>query len=348
MASLLQDLRFGVRMLFRSWSFTATAIIALALGIGATSAIFSVVYGVLLKPLPYREAEQLVRVYENNPVERFQMFPMSPADFLDYRKQNRVFQDFVTYVRQDQQYGGDYPERLIGVRVSHGFFRLFGIEPMLGREFTQEEESTSGATDVAIISYDVWNRLLQRDPQVIGKTIRLSDSPFRIIGVMPAGFEHVSGGYRLPRGEAVGVWLSFNMLGDPQRVARSFHYCNTLARLKQGVKIEEAQAAMNVIANHLETQYPDDKNWRVQLKPLRDDLVVHARPVLLILACVVGFVLLIACVNVANLLLARAAVREREVGAPDANRKCHACDHRRHAGTTLRLLGCAYAGSSRP
>ncbi len=150
MASLLQDLRFGVRMLFRSWTFTATAIIALALGIGATSAIVSVVYGVLLKPLPYREAEQLVRVYENNPVERFQMFPMSPADFLDYRKQNRVFQDIVTYVRQDQQYGGDHPERLIGVRVSHGFFRLFGIEPMLGREFTQEEESTSGATDVAI------------------------------------------------------------------------------------------------------------------------------------------------------------------------------------------------------
>ena len=313
MASLLQDLRFGVRMLFRSWSFTATAVITLALGIGATSAIFSVVYGVLLKPLPYREAEQLVRVYENNPVERFQMFPMSPADFLDYRKQNRIFQDIVTYVRQDQQYGGDHPERLIGVRVSHGFFRLFGIEPMLGREFTQEEESTSGATDVAIVSHDVWNRLLQRDPQVIGKTIRLSDSPFRIIGVMPAGFEHVSGGYRLPRGEAVGVWLSFNMLGDPQRVARSFHYCNTLARLKQGVKIEEAQAAMNVIANQLEAQYSDDKNWRVQLKPLRDDLVGHARPMLLILACVVGFVLLNACVNVANLLLARAAVREREM-----------------------------------
>jgi putative ABC transport system permease protein len=168
MAPLLQDLQFGIRLLRRNLSFTATAIVALALGIGATSAIFSVLYGVLLKPLPYRDSERLVRVYENNPVERFQTFPLSPADFLDYRKQNRVFQDIATYVRQDQQYGGDHPERIIGVRVSHGFFRLFGVEPMLGREFTQEDESTSGATDVVMISHDVWSRLLERDPQVIG------------------------------------------------------------------------------------------------------------------------------------------------------------------------------------
>src|SRR5258707_11629827 len=146
MGYLLQDLRFGIRLLLRNRGFTAVAIAALALGIGANSAIFSVIYGVLLKPLPYRDPERLARVYENNPVERFQMFPLSPADFLDYRKQNRVFQDIVTYVRQDQQYGGDHPERLIGVRVSHGFFRLLGIETMLGREFTQEEEPTMGAT----------------------------------------------------------------------------------------------------------------------------------------------------------------------------------------------------------
>jgi len=313
MPPLLQDFRFGIRMLLRNWSFTATAIVALALGIGATSAIFSVIYGVLLKPLPYWDPEQLVRVYENNPVEGFQMIPLSPADFLDYRKQNGVFQDIATYVRQDQQYGGEHPERLIGMRVSHGFFRLFGVEPMLGREFTQQEESTSGAVEVAIISYDVWNRLFGRDPQVIGRTIRLSDSPIRIVGVMPAGFEHVSGGAPLPRGESVGVWLPFNRLGSPQGLPRVFRYCKTVARLKPGITIEQAQAAMNVIAHQLEAQYPDDKNWRIQLEPLHDDLVGHARPVLLILAGVVAFVLLIACVNVANLLLARATAREREM-----------------------------------
>src|SRR5579872_1415792 len=215
---LSQDVRFGIRVLLRNRSFTAVALAALALGIGANSAIFSVIYGVLLKPLPYRDPERLVRVYENNPVERFQKFPLSPADFLDYRSANRVFQELATYVRQDQQYGGERPERLTGVRVSDGFFRLFGAEPMLGRAFTKQEEAVSGPTDIAIISHNVWTRLLSGDPQAIGKTIRLSDFPFRIVGVMPPGFEHVSGGYRLPRGEAVDVWLPFDLLGNPDRV----------------------------------------------------------------------------------------------------------------------------------
>ena len=223
---------------------------------------------------------------------------------------------------------------------------------MIGRAFTQQEEATSGATDVAIVSYSVWKRLLGGDPHVVGKTIRLTDYPFRIVGVMPPGFEHVSGGYRLPHGEAVDVWLPFNMLGNPRGVPRAFHYCNTVARLKPGVTLEEAQAEMNVSAAGLEAQYPDDRNWRIQLKPLQDDLVGGARPTLLILAGAVGLVLLIACVNVANLAAGprhdaragdgdprRRGSHPRKARASDAHRKRDAGRGGRRPGAALRLVG---------
>ncbi len=306
------DLRLALRTFARNPTFAATAIIALALGIGATSAIFSVIYGVLLKPLPYRDPGSLVRVYEHKPAERLSAFPLSPGDFRDYRRLNRVFESMATYLRQDQQYGGDRPQRLIGMRVSHGYFHLLGVEPQLGRSFTQEEESNPGPVDTVIVSHNVWKRLLGGSPQVIGSTIRLSDSPFRVVGVMPPGFEQLNGGRRLPRGEAVDVWLPFNLLGVAQ-ISRVAHYCHTVARLAPSITIEQAQAEMNTIAAGLEEKYPDDQNWRIQLKPLHDDVVGQARPTLLILAGAVGFVLLIACVNVSNLLLARSAVRQREM-----------------------------------
>ena len=283
MRCLPLDLRLALRTFARNRSFAATAIAALALGIGATSAIFSVIYGVLLKPLPYRDPGRLVRVYEHIPAERLGVFPLSPADFRDYRRQNRVFESIAAYIRQDQQYGGERPQRLIGMRVSHGFFHLLGVagvEPQLGRTFTQEEESNPGAVNTVIVSHNVWKRLLGGSSLAIGSMIRLSDSQFRVVGVMPPGFEQVSGGRRLPRGETVDVWLPFNLLGMPG-VSRVAHYCNTVARLAPATTIEQAQAEMNAIAAGLEAQYPDDTNWRVQLKPLHEDLVSQARPTLL-------------------------------------------------------------------
>jgi putative ABC transport system permease protein len=306
------DLRLALRTFARNRSFAGTAIAALALGIGATSAIFSVIYGVLLKPLPYRNPGNLVRVYAQISAERLDAFPLSPADFRDYRRQNHVFESMAAYIRQDQQYGGEHPQRLIGMRVSHGFFHLLGVAPQLGRAFTQEEESNPGPADTVIVSHNVWKRLLGGSPQAIGSTIRLSDSLFRVVGVMPAGFEQLNGGRRVPRGEAVDVWLPFNLLGVPQ-ISRVAHYCQTVARLAPATTIGQAQAEMNAIAAGLEVQYPDDAKWGIQLKPLHDDLVSQARPTLLILAGAVAFVLLIACVNVTNLLLARSAVRQREM-----------------------------------
>src|SRR5262245_59782158 len=184
MRSLSLDLRLALRTFARNRSFAVTAIAALALGIGAACAIFSVIYSVLLKPLPYRDAGRLVRMYEHNPAERLGAFPLSPADFRDYRRQNRVFESIATYIRQDQQYGGEHPQRLIGMRVSHGFFHLLGVEPQLGRAFKQEEESNPGAVDTVIVSHNVWKRLLGGNLQAIGSMIRLSDSPFRVVGVM--------------------------------------------------------------------------------------------------------------------------------------------------------------------
>ena len=317
MDNLIQDLRFGLRLLRKNPGFTTVAVFTLALSIGANAAIFDVVNGVLLKPLPYAEPDRLVRVFENSP--RFPKFPISPANFLDYRERNDVFDDFATFVRGDLDLSmnngpNDRPERLIGMRVSNGFFHLLGFEPMLGRAFSSTEE-IKGNERVAIISQALWERGFARDSSIIGSTVTLSGQSFTVIGVMSPELQHVGGDYHsLPHGGNVDVWWPLTM--DPK--VRTSHFLNSIARLKPGITREQAEARMNGIAEQLEEQNPEIKGWRIRLVSLRDEIVGGAQTMLLILFGAAGFVLLIACVNIANLLLATSTARQKEIAVRTA------------------------------
>jgi predicted permease len=298
MDGFLQDIRFGLRTLRKSPGFTVVAALTIALGIGANSAIFSVINGVLLKPLPYSQPDRLVRVFTSS--QTFPEFPLSPADFLDYRDQNRVFQDLALFVRDDLQFSAnERPERLTGMRVSYGFFRLLGWNPILGRTFAASAELPGNEREV-ILSHGVWKSRFSSDPGVIGRTVNLSGRAFTIVGVMPPGLQHVGGAYHsLPHGDNVEVWWPLTL--DRAKAQRSSHFLNGIARLVPDVTIERANAEMNAIAVRLEKMYPaSNKDWRIRLVPLRKEIVGKAEPLLLVLLGAVGFVLLIACVNVAK------------------------------------------------
>ncbi|MCI0389445.1 MAG: ABC transporter permease [Acidobacteria bacterium] len=307
---MFQDLSYGMRMLLKSRAFTVVAVLTLALGIGANTTIFSVVNGVLLKPLPYREPQQLVRVFESS--RTYPKFPMSPGNFRDYRDQNNVFESFALYTREDLELSMDgRPELLPAMRVSAGFFQTLGFQPALGREFRREDESP-GNTQVAILSYGLWQRRFGSDPNVVGRVVAFSGNPFTVVGVLPAGVQHVGGDYRSqPHGETVDVWWPMQLSAKSPRFA---HFVNTVGRMKPGVTREQAAADFNVIAGRLEKQYPNtNADWRIRIHLLHEEIVGHTRTTLLVLLGAVISVLLIACVNVANLMLARATVREREI-----------------------------------
>src|SRR5689334_10333282 len=310
MQTLWQDLRYGIRMLLKNPGFTAVAVVTLALGIGANTAIFSVVNGVLLKPLPYRQPEQLVRLFESSTGQP--KFPMAKGNFQDYREQNATLSGLALYTRQDLELSrDDRPEQLAGLQVTAGFFDLLGVRPLLGREFRREDEMpNSGA--VVILSHALWQRRFSADPDIVGKAVTLSGRPFTIVGVMPPGVQHVGGDYRsMPHGESVDLWWPIEL--RPQ-ASRGSHFCNAVGRLKPGVSVGQASTDFNVIAARLAEQFPNtNQGWRISIKPLHEEIVGRAQTTLLVLFGAVFFVLLIACVNVANLLLARAAAREREI-----------------------------------
>jgi predicted permease len=311
LATLWQDLGYAFRMLRRSPGFTAVAVLTLALGIGANTAIFSVVSGVLLRPLPYPEPGELVRVFTVLPTQPH--FPMAVADFYDYRERTKVFGSSALYAERDLDLtANERPEHLSGMAVTHDYFRVLGFHPILGRDFEESEEYKKN-NHVVVLSERLWRTRFNADPAIVGKGVLLSGESFTVIGVMPAGIQHVGGDFHTPaHGETVDLWWPLALLPhDAAGCDRGCHYLNMVARLAPGISATQAGAAMNSISAQLAKEHPDNAH-QILVVPLKEEIVGRARLTLFVLLGAVGFLLLIACVNVANLSLARATTRQRE------------------------------------
>jgi putative ABC transport system permease protein len=307
MQTLWQDLRYGARMLLKKPGFTLIAVLTLALGIGANTAIFSVVHTLLLRPLPFPESDRLV-VLAGKGKESLLGGTVSYPDYEDWRARARSFEDMACFLNTGLNLTGvDPPVAASSRRVSWNFFPMLGVKPQLGRLFTDQDDRP-GATPAALISHGLWAEKFGGDSSVIGKTIRLNGAPFEVIGVLPPGFEFL-------RRDDIYVPLGLWFTPGHNILKRSNHFpLYVLGRLKRGATVEQARVEMESISRQLEREYPEtNKNFIATAARVADLQVENVRPVLLVLLGAVGFVLLIACVNVANLMLVRAAGREREV-----------------------------------
>jgi putative ABC transport system permease protein len=310
--TFLQDVRYGARMLVKNPGFTAIAVITLALGIGANTAIFSVVNSQLLTPPHYKQPDRLVMVWEQRPSGNWFQGAVSPANYFQWSDHNTVFEQMAVMYDDSLTFTADNsdPEHVPYQGVTPNLLAMLGIDPILGRTFSAQD-GVPGNDDIVILSFGLWQRRFGGDRNVVGQKIQLDGKTNTIVGVMPRGFQLF-----IKRGSFTGdqpeLWSPIAFTAK-SRVPRG-RYMTALARLKPGVSIAQAQLQMDSIAIALEKQWPDfDRGWGVQLVPLKEQLVGHLRQPLLILLCAVAFVLLMGCTNVANLLLGRAAGRQREI-----------------------------------
>jgi putative ABC transport system permease protein len=311
METLIKDIQYGLRMLVRNPGFTIVCVTALALGIGANVAIFSVVNGVLLRPLPFGDPDRLMMVRETK-IPQFPEFAVSPGNFLEWKKQNTVFERLVAFTGSGfNLIGTGDPERLIGLKVTEGFFAMLGAQPQLGRDFLVEEDQP-GRNNVVVISHGLWQRRFGGDPKILNQAITLSGQSYTVIGVMPETFRFGGGA------EVTELWTPMAFTAQEAQ-NHGGHYVAAIGKLRPGVTLDQASTEMSTIAGRLAAQFPEaNTGWNVKIIPLLEYSVRTIKPALLVLQVAVAFVLLIACANVANLLLARAAGRQREIATRTA------------------------------